>query len=70
MTTKVDGSHAEFVFKVIGPCGISFHIIDRYSSMRTFQSLLKKDVDPSALKDLPEFPKKKWIGSTDAAFLS
>ena len=28
--------YTEYIFKVIGPKGISFHIIDRYSSMYTF----------------------------------
>ena len=63
--------HAEFVFKVIGPNGVSFHIMDRYSSMRAFMSLLKKDVDDNAIfNDLPPFPKKKYIGSMEAAFLT
>jgi len=26
--------HADFIFKVVGPNGIGFHIKDRYSSMR------------------------------------
>ena len=42
---KVNNGHAEFVMKVIGPQSISFHVIDRYSSMRNFQSLLRKSVD-------------------------
>ena len=33
--TVVDG-HADFTFKVVGPNGCSFHIRDRYSSMREF----------------------------------
>lgn len=68
---KTDMGHAEFVFKVIGPNGVSFHIMDRYSSMRAFMSLLKKDVDDNAIfNDLPPFPKKKYIGSMEAAFLT
>lgn len=33
---KVDAQdgHADFIFKVVGPNGVSFHVIDRYSSMR------------------------------------
>ena len=65
-----DTGHADFVFKVIGPAGISFHIIDRYSQMRNFQSYLKKDIkDPKALENLPAFPKKRYYGAMDLAFL-
>ena len=32
----VSGGHADFVFKVVGPNSVSFHIKDRYSSMREF----------------------------------
>ena len=69
---KVDAQdgHADFIFKVVGPNGVSFHIIDRYSSMRQFQSLLKKDLNDSVnLNDLPQFPKKKYVGGMDPAFL-
>ena len=65
-----DGGHAEFFFRVLGPNQISFHVIDRYSSMRQFQSLLKKDLDDSVnLGDLPAFPKKRYVGSLEDAFL-
>ena len=65
-----NNGHAEFIFKVAGPNGISFHIIDRYSSMRAFQSLLRKDLDDSInLNDLPTFPKKKMFNTMDTAFL-
>ena len=65
-----EGGHAEFVYKVIGPLGISFHIMDRYSQMRNFQSYLRKDVDDQkALDNLPPFPKKKFYGAMDPNFL-
>ena len=71
LTNKTDGGHAEFVFKVFyPPANISFHIIDRYSSMRAFQSMLRKNVEERVFKDLPPFPKKKLIGGMDAAFLN
>ncbi len=67
----VENGHADFVFKVVGPNGCSFHIRDRYSSMREFQSLLKKDLDNSVnLNDLPAFPKMKYVGSLDPDFLN
>jgi len=31
-----DSGHADFIFKVVAPNGVSFHIKDRYSSMRQF----------------------------------
>ena len=30
----VDSGHAEFIMKIVGPMAISFHIRDRYSSIR------------------------------------
>ena len=66
----VSNGHADFVFKVVGPKSVSFHLKDRYSSMREFQSMLKKNLDSSIkLNDLPAFPKKKYMGSLDQAFL-
>lgn len=66
----VNGGHAEFVFKVMGPNGISFNLRDRYSSMREFQSMLKKNLDNSVrLNDLPAFPKKRYLNGMDDSFL-
>jgi hypothetical protein len=62
---KVEEGHAEFTIKVLGPVGITFHIIDRYSSMRDFATLLKNNLTGVDLADLPSFPKKKIMGSTD-----
>ena len=66
----VSGGHADFVFKVVGPNSVSFHIKDRYSSMREFQSMLKKNLDNSIkLNNLPQFPPKKYMGTLDQSFL-
>ena len=62
---KVEEGHAEFTIKVLGPVGITFHIIYRYSSMRDFSTLLKNNLTGVDLNDLPSFPKKKIMGSTD-----
>jgi hypothetical protein len=70
---KVIGGHADFIFKVkvVGSDHHSFHIKDRYSSMRVFQSMLKKNLDNSIKQgDLPTFPKKKYMGGMDDNFLS
>jgi hypothetical protein len=41
---EVTGGYAEYLIKVIGPGNISFHLRDRYSSMRNFVSGLKKSL--------------------------
>ena len=62
--------HADFIFKVVAPNGVSFHIMDRYSSIRKFWSLLKNTLDDSTLiHDLPPFPRKRYFGGMDAKFL-
>ena len=67
---SVEHGHADFYFKVIGPNGLSFHVVDRYSSMRSFQSLVRKDLDDSVkLNSLPQFPKKRYMGGLDEKFL-
>ncbi len=39
---EVQDGHASYLVKVVAPGNIIFHIRDRYSSMRNFQSLIKK----------------------------
>jgi len=56
-----------YTIKVVGPRSISFHIRDRYSSLREFQSMVKRSI--GSVDVLPSFPKKKLWGNTDAAFL-
>ena len=34
---RTEEGYANYIAKVIGPNGVSFHIEDRYSSMRKFQ---------------------------------
>lgn len=59
-----NAGHADFIFKVVGPQNISFHIKDRYSSIRQFQSLLKKDLDNDVkISNLPQFPKKRYFNT-------
>ena len=36
INNTIDDGHADYLFKVVGPNGISFSIVDRYSSMRAF----------------------------------
>lgn len=62
--------HIEYLVKVNAPGGHSFHFKDRYSSMRTFQSMIKKNVNVAIFNQLPEFPKKKSFGHKAEAFLS
>jgi hypothetical protein len=37
--------YSDFIFKVVGPVNMSFHIKDRYSSMRSFYSMLRKELE-------------------------
>ena len=68
---KTDEGYANYIAKIIGPNGISFHIQDRYSSMRKFSQLLKNDISDKNinLNDLPPFPKKKLVGSMEPQFI-
>ena len=67
---RTDNGYADFVAKILAPNGMSFHIVDRYSSMRKFQSLLRNSLsDTVNLNDLPPFPKKKMMGAMDPTFL-
>lgn len=65
---NVNGTqHATYLIKVVGPRDISFHIKDRYSSLRDFQDMIKRNIDS---KDgTPSFPKKKFFNNLDEAFL-
>ena len=64
----VDRNYATYLIKVVGPNNISFHINDRYSSIRNFQTQIKRSL-PSA-DGIPGFPKKKFLGNLDYHWLS
>lgn len=68
---KTEEGYANYIAKVVGPNGVSFHIQDRYSSMRKFQQLLRNSVSDQNinLNDLPPFPKKKMVGSMNQQFI-
>jgi hypothetical protein len=68
---KKDGGHVEFTFRVVGPNAISFHLKDRYSAMRQFQSTVKKELinQNIFINKITNFPKKKIINSQDDKFL-
>ena len=60
-------NYAVYRIKVVGPRDISFHLLDRYSSLREFQAMVKRNIGSS--DGMPTFPKKKYFGNTDPAFL-
>ena len=63
----VQGEYAMYLIKVVGPNNIAFHIKDRYSSIRNFQSELKRSF-PN--KDaIPEFPQKKYFDNLNPNWL-
>jgi hypothetical protein len=45
--------HIEYLVKVNMPGGFSLHFKDRYSSMRAFQSLIKKSFTVHVFNQLP-----------------
>ena len=63
----VDNAYAVYLIKVVGPKDISFHIRDRYSSIREFQSMVKKNIEST--DGTPNFPKKRFWGNLDADWL-
>ena len=62
--------HIEYLVKINAPGGHSFHFRDRYSSMRAFQSLIKKNSPVNVFNQIPNFPPKKAFGAKADAFLS
>lgn len=58
---------AEYFIKVVGPSDIAFHIKDRYSSLREFQGMIKRNI--GSADGCPSFPKKKLFGNMEPAFL-
>ena len=63
----VDNAYAVYLIKVVGPKDISFHIRDRYSSIREFQSMVKKNIEST--DGTPNFPKKRFWGNLEADWL-
>lgn len=63
-------NHASYLIKVVAPGNIIFHIRDRYSSMRNFQSLFKKQFNLKTYNGFPNFPPKKAFGNTSNEFLN
>ncbi len=64
-----DKGFAEFLFKVIGPNNITFHLKDRYSRLRSSFSIFKKQIPEKSVKAFPSFPKKKLFNKMDSSFL-
>jgi len=60
-------NYAVYVILVVGPRDISFHLRDRYSSIREFQAMVKRQI--GSADGTPTFPKKKYIGNMEAQFL-
>ncbi len=68
-TTTGDG-WVEYMVRITAPGGHTFHIKDRYSSMRSFQSQVKKQFNLATFNGLPTFPPKKAFGSKTTEFLN
>lgn len=63
----VGNDYALFMIKVVGPNNISFHISDRYSSIRSFVEQIKKGL--SSKDGIPEFPPKKYFSNLKTDWL-
>ena len=63
-------NYAIYVIRVVvqGPRDIAFDMKDRYSSIREFQALVKRNI--GSADGCPPFPKKKYIGNMERAFLT
>jgi hypothetical protein len=66
---NTDQGYTEYLIKVMAPGGFSFHFKDRYSSMRNFQSIIKKSFPVNVFNQLPKFPPKKAFGAKSEEFL-
>ena len=64
---EVVNNVAIYTIRVDGPREISFHLKDRYSSLREFQARVKRQI--GSTEGTPNFPKKKYIGNLEPAFL-
>lgn len=61
------GGHVEYTVKIVTSEGDeTFHIRDRYSSMRDYWKAMYNDYGPSAPST---FPPKKWFGNTESKFV-
>ena len=66
-----NGDYVEYLIKISAPTpNISFHIQDRYSSMRSFSSDLKKTLNKKSYDGYPNFPPKKIFGNKSEQFLN
>lgn len=62
--------YIEYMGRITAPGGHTFHIKDRYSSMRSFQSTIKKQFNLATFNGMPTFPPKKSFGSKNTEFLN
>lgn len=58
------GGYVIYFIKVIGPNNISFHIKDRYSSMRNLSDTLIREARLTDANNLPKFPGKKLFNKS------
>ena len=56
-----------YIIKVVGSGDITFHIKDRYSSIRNFQEMVKRNIVSPVV--MPNFPQKKLWGNMEPSFL-
>ena len=67
---EIQNGFAVYLVKVMAPNSITFHIRDRYSSMRNFQSMLRKKFSLKTFDGFPSFPKKTLFTKLSDEFLT
>jgi hypothetical protein len=61
--------HVDYRIRIDAPRNISFHLNDRYSNIRMVQSTIKRQLQGSLIRNVPNFPPKKLFGNTKDVFI-
>ena len=60
---RTDQGYADYVAKILAPNGMSFHIVDRYSSMQKFTQILSFHKNSGNLTSLLHFNDLREFGA-------
>jgi hypothetical protein len=61
--------HVTYRIRIDGPGNITFHVNERYSSIRNICSSIRKQLPEGATRSVPQFPGKKAFGNTKESFI-
>jgi hypothetical protein len=68
VSTATSGGHTEYTVRVLSSTDKTFHIKDRFKSMRTLCKTIKINM-PNQSNLVPDFPPKKWFGNSTSEFV-